>query len=122
MVFLKISLGIFFLRILIDRWQRLVVNYVVGLAGGFGFAYFFFSVFQCGVPSSTNGATFWEKELSNECASSTPVVLALAYAYAVITATSDVCLALLPIPVLKKARIKKREKLVVCAILLLAVV
>ncbi len=119
MIFLKIALGIFFLRILVERWQRWMVYNVVTLAGLFGFGYFAFTIFQCGVPSSTDGSRFWEKEIDGKCLSKPSTVLGLAYAHAIITALSDVCMALLPISVLKKARIKRREKIIVWSILLL---
>jgi hypothetical protein len=119
MIFLKIALGVFFLRILVERWQRWVVYNVVTLASLFGFGYFVYTIFQCGVPSSTDGSRFWEKEIDGKCYSKPAEVLGLGYAHAIITALSDVCLAIVPIPVLKKARIKRREKIIVWGILLL---
>jgi hypothetical protein len=120
MVFLKISLGIFFLRILVERWQRRVVYLVVGLSCFFGFGYFWYAVFQCGVPNQGN--KFWEKKIAKECSSTRAQVLGTGYAHAALTAMTDLSMALLPIPMLRRARITYKEKLVVGGILALAAV
>jgi hypothetical protein len=117
MIFLKISLGIFFLRILVEKWQRATVYWVVGISTLFNFGYFWFVAFQCGVPNS--GAEFWEKKITRQCASS-GMILGFGYTQAGLSFLTDVCLAALPIPVLMRARIRKREKWVVGGILIMA--
>jgi hypothetical protein len=117
MIFLKISLGIFFLRILIERWQRATVYILVGISTTFNFGYFWFVAFQCGVPSSAS--EFWERRLSGQCASS-KWILGLGYSQAGVSFLTDVGLALLPIPVLMRARIANREKWVIGGLLLMA--
>jgi hypothetical protein len=117
MVFLKISLGIFFLRILIDRWQRRIIYTLVIISTLFGVAYFWYAVFQCGVPNL--GKAFWEKRLENECTYGNGLI-GIGYAHAGLMAVTDLTMAVLPIPILKRARISLREKIVVASILVLA--
>jgi hypothetical protein len=82
----------------------------------FNTAYFFFAVFQCGVPDP-----YWDKKLFGHCVGVKPV-LGMGYFHATITALTDMLLALLPIPIIYHARIQPSEKLIIYGILLLATV
>jgi hypothetical protein len=115
-IFLKVSLGIFFLRILVDRWQRVTVYIIVTFASLVGFAYFWYAVFQCGAPNDS----YWEKRLNNHCAETPPLILGMGYLHAVVTAFTDIALALVPVPVIIRSQISFREKLVVFCILTMA--
>jgi hypothetical protein len=44
---LKIALGIFYLRIAIERWQVLVIKFIIYGSAIFGFVCLFLVVFQC---------------------------------------------------------------------------
>lgn len=116
MISLKISLGIFFLRILVERVYRKLVWGTLCLTTFVGTGYMFFAIFQCGVP---NGKTFWNKKLAGQCVS-VPGCLAFGYIHAIIGACTDLFLSVLPIPVVLKAKITKREKLIIVGILALA--
>jgi hypothetical protein len=120
MILLKLSLGIFFLRILVDKWQRMIVYLVVTLSSAFGIGYFFYAVFQCGIPNS-GGFTFWEKKIEGRCYSSAQTV-GPGDTHAVISTITDITLACLPITMLRKSRLPRREKLVVGGILAFAAV
>lgn len=44
---LKIALGIFYLRVAIQRWHVLLIKLLMAGTVLFGFAYFFLVMFQC---------------------------------------------------------------------------
>jgi hypothetical protein len=46
-VMLKIALGIFYLRIAIERWQIVLIKVIIIASGSFGVACVFLVVFQC---------------------------------------------------------------------------
>jgi hypothetical protein len=46
-VWLKIALGIFYLRIAIERWQILLIKFIILGSAGFGLVCLFLVVFQC---------------------------------------------------------------------------
>jgi hypothetical protein len=119
MIMLKISLALFFFRLMKDKRERRILWIVVGASSVFGFAYFWFAVFQCGVPGK--GKEFWYKKITEQCVSNVSA-LAMAYTHALIQAGTDILLVSLPIPMVRKAKINRREKNVVIGILLLATV
>lgn len=53
MLVLKKSLALFFLRIMVKRWQQHVVYCAITLSTVMSIGYFFFACFQCGVSSDT---------------------------------------------------------------------
>jgi hypothetical protein len=119
MICLKLSLGIFFLRIMVDQTQRRIIYFVVSLSAGFGAIYFFFIVFQCGAP--IQGATFWERYISRQCVPDA-AVLAMGYTHAIITALTDATFAVLPIGLVRRAKLHPRQKIVVGGILIIGAV
>lgn len=63
MMVLKISLGIFFARIIIMRWQFLLIYTTVGINIFSSAAAFFYSLFRCG--PNLNDYVF--QQLSHKC-------------------------------------------------------
>jgi hypothetical protein len=116
MIFLKLSLGIFFLRIMVDRIQRRIIYAVVSLSVSFGVFYFFFIIFQCGAP--IQGSTFWERFIGRRCVSDM-AVLAMGYTHALINALTDATLAILPIGLVRRAKLHPHQKLIVGGILII---
>lgn len=116
MMALKAALALFFLRIIVEPWQRRVVYFNLIATTVFGIGYFFFAVFQCGV---LNGTTFWIRKLTGKC-SSTALILGLGYTHALINALTDLTFVALSIPMLNKVRINYREKIIVGGIFSLA--
>jgi hypothetical protein len=115
MMVLKFSLAAFYLRIMIEKWQKIAVYGVVGLATIIGLIYFFFfAIFQCGVPGK--GGPFWQKKLLHQC-NDRQSTLGFGYTHAILTAATGICLAVLPIPLVWKAQIPKKEKVIVAGIL-----
>jgi hypothetical protein len=114
-IFLKLSLGVFFLRIVIQPWQTRVVQVTVAIASLVGLMYFFFAIFQCGAPIS--GPSFWEKTLARECVSNADI-LGFGYTHSITTASTDFIFALLPVAILRYTQKPFREKLIIYCILL----
>jgi hypothetical protein len=117
MITLKLSLGVFFFRIMILRWQRIAVYIILILSTVVGFAYFLFAISWCGFPVSAK--VYWSRLLSDQCIGPKPL-LGMSYTHAVISAGTDLSLAALPIPMLIKSRIRRDEKWVVVGIFVVA--
>lgn len=117
MLVLKISLAIFFLRIIVKPWQKAFVCVSVGLSSIFNLFYFFFTVFQCGVPSSPY--LFFIRQLTGQCITRAEV-LGVGYAYGGITIYTDAMFAILPAFILRGTNMNVRERLTVGFILILA--
>jgi hypothetical protein len=118
MISLKISLSIFFLRIMVESWQKRAIYILAILSTLAGIAYFMFSLFFCGAP--VTATLYWERRLEGRCAS-TSATLAVSYMHAVITASTDLLLALIAIPMILQAKIGKKEKWIVAGIFVLAI-
>jgi len=101
---------------LIEKWQRTVVYTIVTVFACLAFAYFWFTVFQCGVPNSD----FWLKGLLGQCVSSASI-LGLGYSHGIISALTDFILVGVSVPMIKDAKLLFKEKLIVIGIICLAV-
>ena len=114
MIFFKISLAIFYLRIVIRFWQRYIVLGTVILNTAYNVFLLFAALFNCGDPSR-----YLENELKGTCM---PVATtyALQLAGCVLNAATDWIFALLPIFVLFKATMPLPAKVGSGFILLLA--
>jgi len=117
MMTLKISIGIFFLRIAFRTWHRRIVYVALGFSTLFSVAYLFFSIFQCGY--FTSALAFFLKRVADECVSR-EANFATALTVGIITTLTDMSFAILPFAVLHGAAINKREKFIVGFILTLA--
>jgi hypothetical protein len=116
MMALKATLSLFFLRIIVETWQRRIIYFNLTLVTFLGVAYFFYAIFQCGIP---HGTTFWVNKLTGECAG-TSSILGLGYTHALVNALTDLSFVALSIPMLKKVHINHREKIIVGGIFFLA--
>lgn len=110
---LKITLGLFLLRILIERWHRIVIYSVMGITITYGIFFFFFNLFECGNPQN-----FAVNILLERCYSTT-TINGVAYTHAALCAAADIIYAVLPIFYLRKANLDRRTKISVGAILAL---
>ncbi|KIW08155.1 uncharacterized protein PV09_01088 [Verruconis gallopava] len=116
---LKVSVSIFFLRVMIKPWQRKIVYASLLLATLINIAYFFLIVFQCGVPRG--GMSFLIKQLAKKCL--TPAqFLGVSYTHGAISSVTDIVFALLPFTVLRESKLRTRERATVVAILALAAI
>jgi hypothetical protein len=117
MITLKISLGLFFNRIMNEKWQKKALAITMSITLFVGIGYWLFSIFQCGIPNK--GAAFWQKKLGNMCASDATAI-GLGYTSGLVNAIGDVILCGLPIPVILKARLSSKEKAIISGIFVLA--
>jgi len=115
----KISLGMFFLRILTRPWQRHIAYTAMSLSSVFGFAYLLITIFACRHTEPGWGTAvkrWWAERCINY-----EVVLSMTYAHGAIGSTTDFLFVWLPLPFLSRSRMSKREKGTVGFILFLAV-
>lgn len=90
-VALKISLAIFFLRIVVRQWQRRVIWITTAIYTIYATAFAFVAVFQCGIPTN-----FLIKEAVGICIKD-DVLQPLNYIHASLNAVSDWTFAFLPV-------------------------
>ena len=110
--FLKISLGLFFLRVLTKPWQRRLFFVILGISTVYGFYYFLETIFHCGNPANISDARLG----SGHCA---PKGLALAsgYIYGVINILADWTFTLIPISILIDSDMDRRSKISVSIVM-----
>jgi hypothetical protein len=115
-ILLKISLGIYYLSNLVEKWQRRAVYVVVGTATLCQVAYFFYAAFQCGTPNS-HGASLWFKELTNQCATSPHSATRTGFFFAIYNMLTNIALVFIPIPALRNAKVTHVQKMIITGIL-----
>jgi hypothetical protein len=115
MVFLKLSLGYFFLRLLVTPAQRRTVYTVMYFAVCLNIALSIFDIFQCGNPHDYP----LKIQLEKGCASQ-EVQKATAWIQAVFNAMTDLTFAIVPFWLLNNSMLPKNLKLYVIGILGLA--
>jgi hypothetical protein len=115
MMTLKISLGIFFGRLVVKRWQLGLIYVNVGVNVFSSAATFFYVLFRCG----SNIDNYVNQQLYDRC---TPRTLDrfMSYQQAAITTLTDVVFVMLPIFILWNANMSRRSKISVGLILCLA--
>ncbi|KAF2104361.1 hypothetical protein NA57DRAFT_51193 [Rhizodiscina lignyota] len=113
LMFLKISLGIFFLRIVIRKWQRRTIYVVMALSTAVSFAHIWIVVFLCGNPKH-----YLVNYLADQCISR-PAQKGLLYEQASTTTLTDFIFASMPLPILWNAQMNTRTKISVGFVLLL---
>ena len=112
-LFLKLSLGLFFLRVVQVKWQRRVIWGVMILSTIVQAYHAFLLVFACGNPRY-----YPEHMLTSKCIPR-HIQVDLAYEQAAVTTLTDFIFALLPIPLLWNTTLDRRSKLSVAFVLLL---
>lgn len=112
---LKISLGVFFARIVVKAWHLWTIYVNVALTIVSSTASFFYVLLRCGA----NLDIYVYKQLQNQC---TPRGLDRFFAYqqAAVTTLTDCVFAVLPIFILWNASMNKRSKISVGLVLSLA--
>jgi len=114
MIFLKLSLGVFFLRILISHRQRCMVYVVMVLSVAMNLIDTFWNIFSCGDPRF-----YYDHIVAGKCAS-TAWGLAESYAQTIVNTGTDIALACLPFFLLRDSMMATSAKLSVAFILILA--
>lgn len=104
-VFLKISLGFFFLRIIIEPWQRVVIYICMAISTIYGFVYFGIVTFGCGDP-----ANFLLRTVQHKCISIPDVIIPASYVHTALNAATDWVMAMLPIVTIWKLNMPRITK------------
>ncbi|KAH6869271.1 hypothetical protein B0T10DRAFT_418702 [Thelonectria olida] len=115
-VLVKYTAGIFLLRIISTRWQRVLIWTVLGVILVFNVFYLFIVVFQCSPPNY-----FWTRFLdpgTGLCLPK-PFISNTAYVGSAINAWADWMLGLLPVYVVWKLNLKLKDKLLLAGVLAL---
>ncbi|KAH6644592.1 hypothetical protein C7974DRAFT_23862 [Boeremia exigua] len=115
MMTVKISIGIFFMRIVVASWHLMLIYVTIGVNVVSSVASFFYVVFRCG----PNVDRYVLQQLKNQC---TPRVLDrfMAYQSAVFSTLTDLVFVLLPVVVLWNANMDRKSKISAGFILCLA--
>jgi hypothetical protein len=110
-ILFKISLAIFFLRIVVAPWQRRLIVIATALFSAFSFAYIFITNFRCGAPKDILLNTARGKCLSIS------IVSPLLYVSGISNAMIDVMFAVLPTTILWNSQMPKKRKISCCILL-----
>lgn len=116
---LKISLGLFFLRVLTKKWQKLIFHVVLSISTIYGFLYVFVALFQCGDP--TRLADSLLHPTAPHCLP-TAFLMCTGYVYGIINVIADWTFVLLPVSVLMDSDLDKRSKISVSIVMCLGAV
>ncbi|KAG8629752.1 hypothetical protein KVT40_001371 [Elsinoe batatas] len=117
---LKISLTLFFLRLLpraTHRPQRLVLYATTAAFLLLGAIYFFLTLFDCGDPRH-----YLENQLAEKCLDKHRVTIPVAYAYSSLNALTDWVFVAIPLSVVVKSQLSPRSRAVVTALLRLGAI
>ena len=109
---LKISLGLFFLRVLTERWQTVLFHTILGVSATYGLFYVFSTIFVCGDPTRL-ADTFVG---SQKCLPAS-FILATGYLYGIINVIADWTFVLIPIAILVDSDIDRRSKISVSIVM-----
>ncbi|CAI6336545.1 unnamed protein product [Periconia digitata] len=112
---IKISLAIFFKRIVVKQRHVRIIYTTVALTTVSSTAAFFYAIFRCG-PDINNYAT---SQLENQCMSRTADRFC-AYQHAAIGLLTDCVFVILPVPLLWSLNMERRSKIMVGVILFAA--
>ncbi|KAI4722198.1 hypothetical protein E4T48_01558 [Aureobasidium sp. EXF-10727] len=112
---LKLSLAIFFLRIVLEKWQRRVILLSTVIFSLYSFGFFFVAIFQCGSPDK-----YLLHKVQGKC-TSWSVLGPLNYTHGVMNAVTDWIFVSLPVLVIRKANMSGRDKSSVILVLVIGV-
>ncbi|KAL5115708.1 hypothetical protein ACEQ8H_006420 [Pleosporales sp. CAS-2024a] len=114
---LKISLGLFFLRVLTKRWQIMLFHVILGVSAIYGFLYVLTAIFACGNPTNMADAVLGSKKCLPAA-----LVLISGYCYGVINIIADWTFVLIPITVLLDSELDRRSKMSVSIVMALGAI
>ncbi|RAR09031.1 importin subunit beta-1 [Stemphylium lycopersici] len=112
--FLKVSLGLFFLRVLTKRWQKIIFHVILAVSATYGLFYVFIVLFQCGNP-----VHLADNLLNPSATHCLPEALRLTtgYTYGIINVIADWTFVLIPISVLVDSELDRRSKISVSIVM-----
>ncbi|CAD0081440.1 unnamed protein product, partial [Aureobasidium vineae] len=114
-LFLKLSLAVFFLRIVVAKWQRYTIIIGTSIFSLFTLAFFFVAVFQCGPPSQ-----FLLNNAKGKCLPWS-VTGPLNYIHGTLNAITDWIFVSLPMLVIRNANMNRKGKASVIGVLAIGV-
>ncbi|KAF2669983.1 hypothetical protein BT63DRAFT_227240 [Microthyrium microscopicum] len=106
MIFLKLALALFFLKLVVEAWQRAIIYTVLVTYIGFSMAYFFFVIFQC---RATNIIKVLVLMMAGKC-SNGKAALFMNYTHAILNSVTDWICSLVPIIFINKSTLPLRVK------------
>lgn len=109
---LKISLGLFFLRVLTKRWQKLIFHSILGVSATYGLFYTFTVIFVCGDPAKLADSFVGSKKCLP-----TAFILTAGYLYGIVNVIADWTFVLIPIVILIDSDIDRRSKISVSIVM-----
>jgi hypothetical protein len=111
MIAAKISIGLFLLRVTVDRIQRYIIYTIMGLSTTIGLVFFFATLFQC-APIDY----FWNRSQPGSCID-IDVIIGLTYLYSAVATICDFTFGLLPIWLVWNLNMSKSSKIALIPIL-----
>ncbi|KAF2849180.1 hypothetical protein T440DRAFT_453103 [Plenodomus tracheiphilus IPT5] len=114
---LKVSLGLFFLRVLSAPWQTRIFHIILGISTIYGLIYILITIFQCGNPSKLADSLLG----SPKCLPG-PFLLTTGYLYGTINVLADWTFVLIPITVLISSDLDTRSKISVSLVMALGAI
>lgn len=115
--FLKVSIGLFLLRVATNKIHIWIVRLVMILAAVFGFAFFFVIVFQCWPISD-----WWSLDPNQKHCIKPEIVVGLTYGVSGLNVIADWTLGILPAFIVKDLQMSTRQKRLVAVILSFAAI
>lgn len=112
MMLIKLSIGVFLLRLATQRRYRWTIWGSMGIIASMSTALFLWDIFQCNPVAAQ-----WDYTIPNYTCASASQVVTVAYILSVLNILSDWLYALLPIPMLWKARMTPQAKITVSVVL-----
>ena len=109
---LKVSIGLFLLRVATNKIHIWIVRMVMVLAAVFGFAFFFVLVFQCWPISD-----WWSLDINQKHCIKPDIVVGLTYGVSGLNVIADWTFVLIPIAILIDSDIDRRSKISVSIIM-----
>ncbi|OSS48735.1 hypothetical protein B5807_06876 [Epicoccum nigrum] len=109
---LKISLGLFFLRVLTKRWQTITFHSILGISAVYGLFYTLTTLFVCGNP-----ARLADSHVGSRKCLPVGFILSTGYIYGAINVIADWTFVLIPIAILMESDLCRRSKISVSIIM-----
>ncbi|KAI1283632.1 hypothetical protein F5Y07DRAFT_157502 [Xylaria sp. FL0933] len=117
---IKLSIGLFLFRLAAQKRYKWILGISIIVVGIWSFALFFWNIFQCSPVPAQWDYTILARDPKSHCVSADEIVSA-AYALSALTILSDWLYALLPIPMIWRAKMTSQAKVSVIAVLSLGV-
>lgn len=111
MITSKLSIGVFLLRIAVQKMHHYILYMLMFLSVVTGLVFFFVTLLQCHPITY-----FWEKDQDGSCIDA-GIIAALTYLYSAISVICDFTFALLPLHIIQGLQMKSSLKLALIPIL-----